>query len=164
MRRVVVECNIRGRDLGGFVAEAQEATTTWRERARRIAGEDEESAIECLRRSKAAERRATRLARRAAEHERVEGQLARDVQDVDQRLGGLKEQRNLLRTRQARAEALTCVAHASEPTSAEMGECMADYQLTCSLCHSVVFDVSQFRNLLLDYVRAVRYSRWLFGA
>lgn len=111
-----------GEALREQLAEAQEATATWRERARRIAGEDEDSAVECLRRSKAAERRAARLARRAAEHDRVEGQLARDVQAVDQRLGGLKEQRNLLRTRQARAEALSSVARANQPLGAEVGE------------------------------------------
>ena len=113
------------RDGGGLreqLAEAREAAVTWRERARRIAAEDEDSAVECLRRSKTAERRATRLTQRLADHERVEKQLARDVQAVEQRLSTLKEQRNLLRTRQARAEALSSVARASQPLSTEVGE------------------------------------------
>ena len=48
--------------------------------------------------------------------------LGRDVQAVEQRLAHLKDQRNLLRTRQARAEALSSVARASQPLAAEVGE------------------------------------------
>ncbi len=104
------------------LGEARGTEATWRERAQRLAREDEERAVECLRRSKAASRRAARLAERVAEHDRVEKQLGRDVQAVEQRLGHLKEQRNLLRTRQSRAEALTQVAEASQPLGPEVGE------------------------------------------
>ena len=54
-----------GRALRDQLAEAREAEATWRERAQRTASEDEERAVECLRRSKAASRRAARSASRA---------------------------------------------------------------------------------------------------
>ncbi|MDJ0865832.1 MAG: PspA/IM30 family protein [Myxococcota bacterium] len=90
-------------------AEQHEAEHTWRERARAAAEQDETRALECLRRARRAQRRAAELERRVEEHERFEKQLAHDVATVEERLGVLETQRNLLRTRQSRAEALSTV-------------------------------------------------------
>jgi phage shock protein A len=86
-----------------------EAEQRWRERARNTASDDEARALECLRRARAAARRATELERRVDEHDRVEQQLIHDVGAIQERLSKLEDQRNLLRTRQSRAEALSHV-------------------------------------------------------
>jgi phage shock protein A len=111
-----------GARLREEVAARHEAERTWRERAARTASEDREKAIECLRRSKRAAREAVELTRRLAEHERIEQQLARDVAAVEERLSRLEEQRNLLATRQSRAEALGSVREAHEPCGAPVEE------------------------------------------
>jgi phage shock protein A len=103
-----------GERLRDSLAAQVEAEQRWRERARRTAAHDEARALECLRRSRAAARRATELERRVDEHDRVEQQLVQDVSAIGERLGRLEEQRNLLRTRQSRAEALSHV-RAAEP-------------------------------------------------
>jgi len=94
--------------------ELRGAEAAWRDRARAKADEDESAALECLRRSKEAARRGAVLASRLAEHERVEVQLAADVAKIDERLTVLEEQRNVLVTRQSRAEALSSVRQAHE--------------------------------------------------
>lgn len=111
-----------GRRLRDRLAEARDAERTWRERARASGAADEARALECLRRSRQAARRAADLARRLDEHERVEKQLEQDVARVEEQLGQLEERRNLLRTRQSRAEALARVREAGAPLCADVGE------------------------------------------
>ncbi|MEE9254854.1 MAG: hypothetical protein V3U43_07960, partial [Pseudomonadales bacterium] len=97
-----------GERLKQQCAEQREQSTRWRARARQTVG-NETRAMECLRRAKTAERAVTEIERRATEHERTEQQLVADVRSLDARLAKLKEQRNLMRTRQSRAEALGVV-------------------------------------------------------
>lgn len=104
------------------VAQAIEAERVWRERARSSASQDEARALECLRRSKRAARLAAELRNRAEQHQRAEKQLAQDVQAVDERLSQLKEKRNLLRTRQSRAEALSQVRGVGASVAEDIGE------------------------------------------
>lgn len=87
--------------------EEQTAATRWRDRARSTASEDQDKALECLRRSKRATGKAQELAARSEEHERVEKQLIRDMAASEERLAALRERRNVMRTRQSRAEALS---------------------------------------------------------
>ena len=111
-----------GARLRAEVAARHQAQRTWQERATRTARGDREKAIECLRRSKRAAREASELERRLVEHDRVEQQLARDVTAVEERLSRLEEQRNLLATRQSRAEALGTVREAQAPGGVEVDE------------------------------------------
>jgi phage shock protein A len=103
-----------GERLRQTLSEQVELEQRWRERARRTAPNDEARALECLRRSRTAARRAAELERRVDEHDRVEQQLAQDVGAIQERLSKLEEQRNLLRTRQSRADAL-CHVRTADP-------------------------------------------------
>lgn len=98
-----------GRQLEARRDEAREAEGSWRERARKAAETDEARALECLRRAKRAGATASGLEERAEEQARIERQLGRDLARVEERLGELRIQRNRMRTRQSRAEALAAV-------------------------------------------------------
>lgn len=111
-----------GARLRDELAARRQAEETWRQRAARTAAADREQAIECLRRSKRAAREAAELERRVAEHERVEQQLAGDVAVVEERLSRLEDQRNVLATRQSRAQALSCVQDAQSPCGLDVDE------------------------------------------
>ena len=89
------------------LAEETEAAGRWRDRATRE--EQEARALECLRRHKRSQSRALELSQNQAEHARVELQLKRDIQTLEQRLFELRQQRNTMRTRQTRAEAFSVV-------------------------------------------------------
>lgn len=94
-----------GQRLQQQCAEQREQTGRWRERAKRSIVDDAR-AMECLRREKIAQRAVDALEGRMQEHERIEQQLVADVRSLDTRLATLREQRNLMRTRQSRAEAM----------------------------------------------------------
>jgi phage shock protein A len=108
-----------GAALRQALADEKEAAERWRDRARREEGE--QRALECLRRSKRSAARVAELTSQTGEHERVEQQLRRDVQTLERRLLELRQQRNTMRTRQSRAEALQVVQGSGEPDGCEIG-------------------------------------------
>ena len=111
-----------GSRLRDELAARRDAEQSWKERAARVGDTDRDKAIECLRRSKRANRETVELERRLAEHERIEKQLASDVAVVEDRLSRLEDQRNVLVTRQSRAEALGTVRDAQAPGGFDVDE------------------------------------------
>ena len=81
----------------------------WKERTRRSAEEDEKLALECMRRVRQYQTKISRLEEDERTHSALEKQLKQDLEKISERLQQLKEQRNLFRTRQSRAEALKTV-------------------------------------------------------
>ena len=96
--------------------EEEKAIDAWRRRAK--AADDEPVALECLRRHKAAERRVLRLRQRLGEHERSHKELSDGIRILNGRLSELTERKNLMRTRQSRAEA----AHGMASTTGPIGD------------------------------------------
>jgi phage shock protein A len=82
----------------------------WTARARRIAGEDEEGALECLRRRKACLAQITQLEHAAGKHTQLEFRLTQDIGIAESKLSAMTQQRNLMRTRQSTAEALSTLS------------------------------------------------------
>lgn len=101
-----------GERLRRQLATQRAARARWQERAR--AADDKERAIECLRRSRRAAGLVPQLESRLELHQQAEKQLEADVALVEQRLERLNEQRNLMRTRQSRAEALSSAREVGE--------------------------------------------------
>lgn len=89
------------------------AAERWRTRA--VDTQDEEAAIECLRRHKAAKRRVEVLGTRLAEHERSHDELREGIGALNGQLAELNERKHLMCTRQSRAEAAQGMAVAGEP-------------------------------------------------
>ena len=98
---------------------ARESEVRWRERAAGLAERDRDSALECLRRRRAAEREVASLERRVAEHGRTERALQSDVAAVEDRLSGMRERHHVLATRESRAVA---VSGADEADAGEVFE------------------------------------------
>lgn len=103
-----------GERLAARLEKERAAATTWRERARGLAESDEPKALECLRRAKQAAQRIAELEARVVEHDRIEKQLRGDLARVEDKLSKLRTQRNLMRTRQSRAEALAAVGECED--------------------------------------------------
>jgi phage shock protein A len=119
-----------GRDgaaLRQSLAEEREAAVRWRERAKREANDGR--ALECLRRAKRSEARCGELVRQEAEHARVEAQLKRDVRTLEQRATELRHQRNTMRTRQSRAEALVIVQGQGDLHGTEINEIFERWEI-----------------------------------
>jgi len=117
-----------GKTLRQSLSDEKEAAQRWRERAAREA--DEARALECLRRCRRSEARVRELEQRAAEHDRTEQQLTRDVRALEVRLGELREQRNLMRTRQSRAEAFSAIQGGGDAVATELGDVFERWETT----------------------------------
>jgi phage shock protein A len=77
----------------------------WRERA--LGCDDEETALACLGRSKTAAAQAESLEQTLAHHVDLETRLLREIEAVRQRIEDLEHKRQLMRSREATAEATT---------------------------------------------------------
>jgi phage shock protein A len=102
--------------LRNALLEEEQAADAWRRRAKSAV--DETIALECVRRHKAAERRVVRLRERLGEHERCHKELSDGIRVLNGRLCELAERKNLMRTRQSRAEA----AHGMASTTGPIGD------------------------------------------
>ncbi|MGB5544975.1 MAG: PspA/IM30 family protein [Polyangiales bacterium] len=98
------------------LAQEERGIEVWRRRAK--AADEEEVALECMRRFKASERRLQQLRQRLADHERSHKELSDGIRMLNARLCELSERKNLMRTRQSRAEA----AHGMASTSGPIGD------------------------------------------
>jgi len=102
------------------IIELREQEELWQSRAKESA--EESKALECLKRRKRILTQMTALEEREREHATVERQLIADLGCVEERLRNLKEQRNLMRTRQSRAEALSAASGADSVALGEIDE------------------------------------------
>jgi phage shock protein A len=121
-----------GRRMQRRRSELEEAERLWRERAVRVAGDDEDRALECLRRAKRAAREHGDLSDQAEEHGRIEKQLGRDIGRIDGRIEELVQQRNLLRTRQSRAEALSAAQEDDGRRLSEVDDILERWEIKVS--------------------------------
>jgi len=99
--------------LQSTLATQEDAAGAWMRRVRTL--EEEDAALECLRRAKIAERRAAQLRDRLGEHQRTLKELNDGIGQLGGRLRELTERRNIMRTRQSRAEAMRGMANAAIP-------------------------------------------------
>jgi phage shock protein A len=95
-----------GQQMRKRLLELRAQDEQWGERALRTATLDEQKALQCMKRKKRIEREISDLETQLVEHTRLEKQLSADLVLIDDKLIRLRQQRNLLRTRQSRAEAL----------------------------------------------------------
>jgi phage shock protein A len=108
------------------LADEREAAVRWRERAKRDT--DDKRALECLRRAKRSELRSSELDGQQSEHARVEAQLGSDIRTLEERLIELRQQRNTMRTRQSRAEALTIAQAQGDLHHGEIGQILERWE------------------------------------
>jgi phage shock protein A len=150
--------------------EQTRAEAQWKERARRTL-DDEERALECLRRGKRAARAVEELQARLQEHRRVEAGLAKDVRTLREGLRDLEEQRNLMRARQTRADALGAMRDNQGQLSGEVREILDRWEIQikqsefCGNCASVSsddleerFDAEEERQALCAELEQMRGS------
>lgn len=95
-----------GQNIRAKLARLHQDSQKWQHRAAQIADQDRQRALECLRRRNRIEREITGLEIQEREHRNLENNLANDLKKIEEKLEDLARQRNLLRTRQSRAETM----------------------------------------------------------
>lgn len=116
---------------------ARDAIASWRQRAKECMDQDEQRALECMRRSKMAQRDAAELEKRLSAHRSAEGKLREDVATIRKRLDELIEKRNLMRTRQTRAEAQRVAQHHVEVSVSEIEEIFERWEEKVTVAESL---------------------------
>lgn len=87
------------------LAELKEAESLWEERALSIHTDDQQKALECIRRKKRACREINAIETHIKEHSKLEKQLSSDLETIHSRISELKRKKNAFAARQYRAEA-----------------------------------------------------------
>jgi len=85
------------------------AVSQWTERAREAAETDELKALECLRRKNDCEARLRALDDSMEKHGVLESQVAENLKKIEDRIGEVSHQRNMMRSRQSVAEAMRVI-------------------------------------------------------
>lgn len=116
------------------VEELREQATVWEERAKRVASQDEAKAIECVRRRQRCLAQAAKTEDQAVGHLKLERQLTGDLGIVQEKLSSLRQQRNIMRTRASRAEALRVVQSVDSTTIGEIDDIFDRWEVRISAC------------------------------
>lgn len=116
------------------IEDHHEKTRLWEERAKACAAADETKALQCVKLRQHHLSRAKALEEQCLSHSRLEAQLSSDLGAVREKISQLKAQRNLMRTRQSRAEALLCVNNAAPHTIGEIDDILDRWEARISTC------------------------------
>jgi phage shock protein A len=130
------------------VEELRGEASSWEERAKRIAAQDQSKALECVRRRQRYLAEAAKIQEQAIGHLKLERQLNGDLAVVQEKLNALRNQRNIMRTRESRAEALRVVHTVDSSTIGEIDDIFDRWEARISACEhhvdsSVVSDVDE---------------------
>jgi len=128
------------------IEDLKTSQSQWAERAVKTASLDEKRAIECLRRKLKLEKQIAELETQEREHSRIEKQLSHDLGLIDERLSQLKQQRNLMRTRQSRAEAVKALHGNDSGMLCEINEIFDRWESRVAECESY----GEFQTTSLD--------------
>lgn len=119
------------------LAGHREQERIWLERGKRLAEADQTTAIECLKRRRKCAEQVRALEVQEREHSLIEQQLSQDLEAIRGRLNALRQQRNLMRTRQSRAEALTALNTDDGRLLTELDDLFERWEVKIAQCESI---------------------------
>ncbi|RIL07850.1 MAG: hypothetical protein DCC75_09700 [Proteobacteria bacterium] len=118
-----------GAQMRKRLSEMRQEYEIWQERAVKVAGADQAKALECLRRKKRLAKQISSLEVEERGHSKHEKQLADDLVRIEERLNQLRHQRNMLRSRQTRAEALSALQGNDAVVLSEIDEILDRWEI-----------------------------------
>jgi phage shock protein A len=135
------------------IEEFREQASLWEERAKRVASQDATKALECVRRRQRYLAQARKIEEQAIAHIKLERQLNADLGVVQEKLSTLRQQRNIMRTRESRAEALRVVHSIDSSTIGEIDDIFDRWEARISACEAHVDSTipSETDELSLEY-------------
>jgi len=122
-----------GQQMEHTLSSLEKEVQLWVERARREAQNDRERGVECLRRSKLAEKRRARLAVEHQQHKETEAILREDIEAVQLKRDELKSKLNLLSTREARSMALKGCNSIFEACDSDLDDVLERWELNIAV-------------------------------
>ena len=98
-----------GNSLNARYEELQTAVKRWTERARNLADNDEQKALECLKRRNECLSQIKNLEASIDKHRELESQVTENLKKIEARIAEVSHQRNVMRSRQSVAEAMRVI-------------------------------------------------------
>lgn len=125
------------------VEELHEQAALWEDRAKRIAQQDQAKALECVKRRQRYLAQATKIEEQAVGHSKLERQLQSDLEMVQEKLNTLRQQRNIMRSRESRAEVLRVVQNFDSSTIGEIDDIFDRWEARVSACEGHIDPAEQ---------------------
>jgi len=114
--------------------EHRQKAQQWEERAKACAAADEAKALMCLKQRQLHLSLAAKVEEQSISHSALERQLSADLRDVHEKLMQLKRQRNIMRTRQSRAEAFLTINDTESRAIGEIDDLFDRWEARISAC------------------------------
>lgn len=115
--------------LRNKIAQLRKDETLWTTRAREVAKQDQERALECVRRRKICQKQLEQYEQALQKHEALEQRLAQDIHAAERKLADMNQQRNLMRTRQSAAEALNSISGVDESVALDVADAFERWEV-----------------------------------
>ena len=112
-RQAVVKARVQhtrvtrdGNELRSRVADLKKDETSWTRRAKEIAPDNEQKALDCLGHRQRCRAQLTLSAEQLSRHEQLESDVYARLKEIEQRLEQINQQRNQMRSRESVAKAM----------------------------------------------------------
>ncbi len=112
--------------------ELLEMETTWENRAKSVATQDEKMALDCLHRKNICKQRIVEMQKSLSQHNELEQKVSASITKIEQRLSKITQQRNMMRSRHSAAEALRTINSIEGSTSNDVDDTFERWELVVS--------------------------------
>lgn len=147
-RRAVARARVRlarvERDAEAERARIQDLETEirlWTDRAKSVADDDRDKAIECLQRRKQRQATLLTVSDTLAKQESLAKQIRTSVTDMEQRVHQLQQQRNQMRSRESAAEALRIVNRMDDHHGLDIDDTFERWEIAVSETEVITQDI-----------------------
>ncbi len=118
--------------------ELEIADAEWSRRAKSMATQDKNKAIECMRRRKLARKQLEHIQSSLQQHDELEVQVKDTLQKIQARLGEMNQQRNMMRSRESVAEAMRIINNINGATTSDIEQTFDRWEVLISESEIVV--------------------------
>jgi len=119
-------------NLQSKLKELQEMETTWENRAKSVAAQDEKMALDCLHRKNICKQRISETQKSLSQHNELEQRVSSSISKIEQRLSNITQQRNMMRSRHSAADALRTINSIEGSTRNDVDDTFERWELVVS--------------------------------
>ena len=114
------------------IKELQDMETTWENRAKSVAAQDEKVALDCLHRKNICKQRLSNTQESLLQHEELEQKVSASITKIEQRLAEITQQRNMMRSRHSAADALRTINSIQGSSKGDVDDTFERWELVIS--------------------------------
>lgn len=128
-----------GAKIRARLTELRDSLELWEDRAMKVASEDKNKALECLKRRNQVAKEIVTLEVQEREHSKIESQLTAELQQMETRIDQLKRKKNEFAARETRTEVLKSQVSDNVGIIGELDEIFERWEDKISQCEPIEF-------------------------